>query len=238
MASSDFNPVGFLFNGAGDDEFTIASSGGEMSSFQVDAVLSETHNFTRQVTENPVENGSPIADHIIENPTTLEIKAIITDQPIKGLVDAYSEGFQRQLAGSRYTYDAFLALKYMHLNKIYLTVYTEYEHYENMVVEAISIPRQMEDGEALIFTISLKQVRVVSTATTTLPKGIGVKKDGKSNALGENKNRAQAAKDVGKNTGQEVSNGASVLKQAIEGGSDTISEALKSVKATLGITGL
>lgn len=234
------SPVGFLFEGTSQRDFAIQDEEATIAAFQVDALLSETHTFSRQVTDNPVEDGEPVADHIIKNPITLEIQAIITDAPIKGILESASRALIRTFEGSKYTSDCFGALMALYELKSYLTVYTEYKTYENMVIENITIPRDPKDGEALIFNISLKQIRVVSTATTTVPKGVGTKPDGKSNAVGDAKNRATPNKDIGKNTGVEVDpdEGASMLKRAGDSVGKGISELMKSVKgqiATMGI---
>jgi len=230
--------VGFLFEGTNDRTFGIINEQQTIASFEVDAVLSETHVFSRQITENPVENGQPINDHIIINPVTLEIQCIVTDAPIKGIIEGVQNAYDNFLKGSRYTNDCFGALYALYELKDFLTVYTQYRTYEKMVVENITISRAPEDGEALIFTISLKQVRVVRSATTTLPKGIGVKPDGKSNAKGDAKNRATPNKDVGKNTGAEVDDGASILKKASDAAGSSISEIMKNVKGQLATMGI
>lgn len=232
--------VGFLFEGTSQRDFAIQNEGGTIAAFEVDALLTETHNFSRQVTDNPVEDGQPVADNIILNPITLEIQAIVTDAPIKGILETASLALTRTFEGSKYTADCFGALMALYELKDFLMVYTEYKTYEKMVIESITIPRDPKDGEALIFNISLKQVRVVSSATTTLPKGVGVKPDGKANAKGDAANRATPNKDVGKNTGVEVDpdEGASMLKRAVDAGGKTISEIMKNVKgqiATMGI---
>jgi len=224
--------VGFLFNGAGDKNFAMQYGEGSTASFEVDAVLSETHNFSRQVTDNKVENGSPIADHIIKNPVTLEIQAIVTDAPIKGIIEGISDAVDNLLGGSKYTNDCFGALYQLYEYQGYMTVYTQYKTYPKMVIESISIPRDPKDGEALVFTISMKQIRIVSSATTKLPPGIGAKADGKSNAKGDAAKRATPNKDVGKNTGKAIDSddGASWLKQAKDGASKSIGEIMKSAK--------
>ena len=46
---------------------------------------SETENYTNEVTENPLESGARISDHIIKNPTTFSIAGIVTDLHEEGL---------------------------------------------------------------------------------------------------------------------------------------------------------
>lgn len=230
--------VGFLWNGTSDKDFGIADPKGVIASFEVDAVLSETTTFSREVTTNPVENGSPIADHIIKNPIELEIQAIVTDAPIKGLIENYTNAVDNLLKGSQYTADCFGALFQFWEYQGFLTVYTQYRAYENMVIENITIPRDPKDGEALVFNIRMVQVRVVSSATTTLPKGVGVKPNGKSNAAGKTAHTATPNKDIGKNNGAEIDDGASILKRAGDSASSSISDIMSKVKGALGSAGL
>lgn len=227
--------VGFLFNGAGDKNFAMQRGDGETASFEVDAVLTETHTFSRQVTDNKVENGSPVADHIIKNPVTLEIQAIVTDAPIKGILEGVSDAVDNLLGGSKYTNDCFGALYQLYEYQGYMTVYTQYKTYTKMVIESITIPRDPKDGEALVFTISMKQIRIVSSATTKLPAGMGTKSDGKSNAKGDAAKRATPNKDVGKNTGTAVpaDDGASMIKRAKEGFSGAVGDIMKNVKGQM-----
>lgn len=224
--------VGFLWNGTNDTNFGIADPNGKIASFEVDAVLSETHTMERDVTMNEVENGSPIADHIIKRPITLDIQAIVTDAPVKGLVENYSNAIDNLLNGSKYTADCFGALRLFYEHQDILTIYTEYTAYENMAIQSIVIARDPKDGEALVFNIRAVQIRIVETASTTLPAGMGVKADGTSNAKQEaTAHRATPNKDVGKNTGADVdTNKGSILSQAFESGSKSIESIINKAK--------
>lgn len=51
-----------------------------------DAVLSETHQATSLPTMFPVEDGSVISDHVIQNPITLSLTGIISDTPLPDTV--------------------------------------------------------------------------------------------------------------------------------------------------------
>lgn len=78
-----------------------------------------------------------------------------------------------------------------------------------MLIQHINLPRRVEDGDAVNFTIDAVQCDIVSTATTELPPGVGVKKSGNGTS-GTSKagtsnssdpataNRATPTKDNGK----------------------------------------
>lgn len=48
-----------------------------------DAVTRETHSLSSKLTEYPVETGSIISDHVIHNPITLEIEALVSNTPFQ-----------------------------------------------------------------------------------------------------------------------------------------------------------
>ncbi len=231
--------IGFLFEGTDDRTFAITSEVSQMASFEVDALLSETHTMSREVTDNEVENGSPVSDHVILRPITLEVQCFVSDAPIKGIIENVQNGARNFLGGSKYTSDCFSALIDLYERKEPLAVYTQYRVYNNMMVQSITIPRTPEDGEALIFTINFKQIRMVETATTKLPPGVGVNKKGTSNASGDAKNRATPNKDVGKNTGKQVdpNEGASILKTSADSVGSSINDILNKARGSLASLG-
>lgn len=53
-----------------------------LKDFVVDVTLTENHDFQADVTENPVEEGSPITDHIDLKPESFTITGVISDTPL------------------------------------------------------------------------------------------------------------------------------------------------------------
>jgi len=49
---------------------------------KLDASLKESHNRTARVTENEIEDGSVISDHVKLDPKTLTMEGVISDTPI------------------------------------------------------------------------------------------------------------------------------------------------------------
>lgn len=56
-----------------------------------DAVTKENHKLSAKVTEFPVENGVIISDHIIHNPTTIELESVVSNNPINQIDLVYPE---------------------------------------------------------------------------------------------------------------------------------------------------
>jgi hypothetical protein len=48
----------------------------------VDAIIRENHQFSAQITEHPVEDGSSIGDHVYNLPITLDLDCIISNTPM------------------------------------------------------------------------------------------------------------------------------------------------------------
>ena len=54
-----------------------------------DAVVNEDHAMSATVTEHPIEDGSIISDHVIQQPDQLTLRGIVSNSPIN-LVDSYA----------------------------------------------------------------------------------------------------------------------------------------------------
>lgn len=192
--------LGILFDASGGGHFKVADP--TVGFLEVDCVDQETHEWTNDVTTNPVENGSPIADHVIIQPDRITIAAFISNAPVLGFLDGISSFITDGFNGEDRTQAAFTKLYQLRESKALISIYTRYKLYTNMVITNISVPRRPDDGDAINFTIEAIHVNIVSTATTTLPPGVGVQKTGanagKSNATDSStQKRATPGKDIG-----------------------------------------
>lgn len=161
--------------------------GSELFSLDLDVTINESHEWTSEVSTNPVEIGSPITDHIREIPDRLVIAGMISDTP---LFDSISEQFQGAIDGTSYqprTQTAFDLLRQLHTDKKLVTVYTKHRVYLNMAIQGINIPRSSGVGQAVNFTIDFMHVRLVSTQSVDVPAGISRKTDKKADAATQKK---------------------------------------------------
>ena len=211
--------LGFLWNTSGDSTFRLNDP--SIGNLEFDTLDQETHEWNRDVTMNPVENGSPISDHIIRQPRKLTVAGMISNAPVTGVLTQLSNALASGFAGEDRVNTAIKLLDSLYQSNELVTIYTKNYTYENMLLQAINIPRRANDGDAVNFTIDAVQCNIVSTATTELPPGVGVKKLGNGTSVTSKagtsnssdpatENRATPTKDNGKNTG-------SILKQASDG---------------------
>jgi hypothetical protein len=125
--------------------------------FTFDATLDSNTTSEAQVTTNPTERGSPIADHVRQGLISLELVGIVTATPL-----AEAGWATRDLD----QYAALLAIKQA---GEFLTVVAGGETYRNMVINRLAAKRSTGDGRSVEVTLSLIEVRVVEGRTVTLP---------------------------------------------------------------------
>lgn len=197
------NLVGFLFPP------TVATKyvANEFKNIELDAILEETHEWKVDATSNPVEEGSPITDHIILNPDRIRVKGWVSDQSItlsNNIFDAKKYGTQKK---TEYAFETFREIMKA---KGVLTVYTKNYTYTNMVLTDLTIPRKAADGESLEFIMDFLEIRKVATVIVDIPKGIG-KGDKKAGTATQRK--AEEGKDGGKKTPETAKTSSSVFSR-------------------------
>jgi len=138
-------------------------TGAEIAGFELDATLNERHERSAQITEDPIESGSLMSDHVIRDQRRVTIEGLVTDQPV---IPFDSE---RSADGRDFPtkYDAFEQLDELWKNAEPFDIVTAYGEYENMVIERLEMPRQQE-SDALQFTIEAKQIRFVEPETAEI----------------------------------------------------------------------
>ena len=127
-----------------------------IGSVTLDATINEEHNYTAQVTNYPLENGTDISDHIINQPVTVQITGIVSDTPLSLL-----SSFNRSI-------DAFNKLILIYERKERITVVTGIKVYTNMVMTNLQIPRDVSTGQSLSFSIELQKIYTDSTVRVNL----------------------------------------------------------------------
>lgn len=166
----------------------------QINEFILDVTLSETHKFSSEVTDYPVENGGSFSDNIRPKPMQLTIEGVITNTPLQSNAATQAQipgGVLSQPApeaaelvgiiGSFITENVGPIIKhlrsdqaYQYLRNIWLarngvTVRTSLGVFENMALVDLDIPRTPETGDAIRFTASFQQIEVVNNERLNLP---------------------------------------------------------------------
>lgn len=140
------------------------------------AMLDETQTFTSDIPEYPVETGFVISDNITLQPMELPLTLLLSDTPLtwRGRVRSMSE--------------AESMLKELYFSKTPFTVVTPSGTFDNMGITSMQIKRSSENGYNKEVSLSLKQINVTETKTTTIPDSYG-----KSGATGANAGTASTS---------------------------------------------
>lgn len=186
--------IGLYFGGT---EFKT-SFGNDFGNIELDAVFDEQHSWAAEATTNPVEDGAPVADHIIEQPDKIKLRCFVTDAPLTASGSVTSGDYNQSTAGTN-TQPVFDLLYAVIKARLPVTVYTKHAIYENMALTAIDITRTASTGEALEFTADFLSVRMVKTETVDVPAGVSPKPDAKQGGKkGAVSKKAQPTANAGK----------------------------------------
>ena len=124
----------------------------------IDAYIQEGHRQTANVTQYPIENGSFIADHVIQRPTVLNIQGLVMRTPIGTPSPSNTRIFS--------TFEVLTTLKGLGLP---ITVVTGLKVYENMIITDFNINRTVGNGQSLPFRMTVQQIQIVQSQTAQIP---------------------------------------------------------------------
>lgn len=187
--------LGLYFGGGG---FTTTFGNDEVGNIELDATLAEDHSWSAEATQNPVEDGAPVSDFVIEKPDKLTLRGFMTETPL--IASSNVRDYMESL-----TQNAFDLLRDLIKERIEVTVYTQYFIYDSMILTDLSIPRSSDTGEALEFTAEFVSIRKVETQLVEVPPGISAKKEAKAGGKdGSVAKKAEPQKDGGKKQANEI----------------------------------
>ncbi len=156
--------------------------------FVFDAIFSETHYSTLEVTENPVESGASITDHAYVKPYRVTVSAGISNTPLGPVSGQFGDGAER----ARTAYQALLDLQ---ATREPFDVQTGLKLYSDMVCTSIGTQQDPRTPEVLDFVAELRQIIIVTTEVVTYPAraaGSATNQAGKKNVQGEKQGRVVA----------------------------------------------
>lgn len=135
-----------------------------------DATIRQEHADENEVTEHPVEDGADPTDHIRKKPVTITLECIQSSTPLHLAAPAAVRDQQDKITGGgwapgltgrvRGTYATLL--KAMEQG-VLAELITSLRSYKSLAITSLRVTRESSSGDALTFTMTLKEVRVVST---------------------------------------------------------------------------
>lgn len=173
----------------------------EVGELVLDASLSESHQYTSEVTQFPVEDGSVITDHIQNKPDQVSINGFVTNTPIRSFTEvAQSVDLVRPIGVSGRTELALETLLNIHKLRVLVTIVTNLKAYKDMALTSLTIPRNAAIGDVLEFSADFVKVVKVSSALVTVENLLPVGKKG-SSTKDAGKQNTSAADEAQKDKG-------------------------------------
>jgi hypothetical protein len=161
---------------------------GQIGELVLDAVITEKHSYTNEVSQYPVEDGSDINDNIRKLPAEITINGMVSNTPVDVLQANNAEVIQKidggvEVKNLRRTevlnrvelaQDILLRISGRQIkgepqDPELVTVITGLRVYQNMAITNLEIPRDITVGEAIKFDASLREVRKVSSESVEIP---------------------------------------------------------------------
>lgn len=134
---------------------------GEIGEIKLDCTISDVHDYQSTITKYPVEDGTNISDHIINNPETITITGFITNSPISSIIAPIANLVRR--GGENRVKLAFGTLTDIRDAKLPVNVVTGLKTYRGMYLQSINIPRDARTGDSLRFTAIFTRILKVNS---------------------------------------------------------------------------
>jgi major membrane immunogen (membrane-anchored lipoprotein) len=138
--------------------------------FVIDAFMVESYSFTNSVTNIPVEEGSTISDHVVEEQDVVSIQAFIGNAEFIAAdsSDSLSKEPPDRMARVLKSYKELLRLK---RTREVCTVTTGLDVYTDMIITSLNIDRDVETGANLPFSMEFKRIKIVKPETVAINAG-------------------------------------------------------------------
>jgi len=181
-----FAPATLFFRSASQTRFESIMPSGEPACLDIDATISGIHERTSTVTKNPIESGANKSDHVINDNEVFSIEGVISDTPlsiitpVRNILTTANEELQilTTIAGSiggllqnrdDKAINAFKYLDELWRNHIPFKIISEFKTYDPVVFTSLSMPRTLQNGEAIRFTATIEQMEIATTLTAPKP---------------------------------------------------------------------
>lgn len=159
----------------------LAGQGRTIMGLFADVTIEEKHKDELQITEHPVETGTPISDHAYKEPPELTMKVGWSESAgkLNGIV---GNTILSETTGLVAVYETLQALQDNHVR---LIVSTGKRLYTNMLIKSLSCTTDMQSENSLMIDITFKKVVITQTRDTVVfveniqsPEAIGSVQDG------------------------------------------------------------
>lgn len=131
-------------------------------------------SLSSQVSDNPVEAGTTVADHVIKDPRRITLEGLVSDSPVgQTRQNVGLQGDDEQVSPGSRAMSCYQAFNDAWEKSSPLTVINELGVFDDMMIENLEFPREQgRGGNAIWFELTLKQITVVESQSASLPPDI------------------------------------------------------------------
>ncbi len=140
--------------------------GNFISTVELDIIISESATATIRVTENPVEHGANVNDHIIVEPRTFTTNGVVSNisSSVIGQFARVPAVFSQSTSKSKEAWEALLELQ---INRTPFTLIQGLKKYDNVVILSLTESQDKDTANGLFFTANMKEIVFVGAKTIT-----------------------------------------------------------------------
>lgn len=134
-----------------------------LAGYFFDAFMDMEHQSDLKITTHPVQLGANVADHAYLEPKKLTMHIKMSDAVASIVPGQFTAGYTRSVS-------AFLILQELQASRVPFRVHTRLRAYENMLIESLVAPDDVNSLYGLECTVTMKEILVATTQTVKVSK--------------------------------------------------------------------
>jgi hypothetical protein len=141
-----------------------------IENIKIDAFLTETYQFSNEVTDVPVEEGVNITDHVVEKADVIQVSAFIGQTEF----EAYSGDMPEDLNSlsgfdqKQRIIEIYKKLLKLKRDREPVTVVMGLDTFKNMIITSFNIGRDAETDADLAFDMSFRELKTVKSQSVEI----------------------------------------------------------------------
>jgi len=186
---------------------SVPGNKSELKYMPFNLFISEKHNLKFRVSDHPLQDGTTISDHVHRELREVTIEGLFTNHPIRkpeGVKEVtFKDDYATKEVKSTMSNTAlanFTKLEELANRKEPVRLVCALEIYPRMVITGLEYERDSKSGSSIRFTMTLREINVVSLKSVTLDYNFQPE-----DMITANDKMIAAEKKSGKRTGEEIS---------------------------------
>ncbi len=151
------------------DVMTITSK--TLGTIRIGVTIEEVYNDELQITEHPVEKGTPMTDHAFKRQPDVVLKCGWSNADWSALLGSSVVTFDDfgSTTQSSYIDGIYSKLLALQASCVPFDAVTSRRKYSNVLLQGLRVVHDAKTSGALMLTATLRQIRIVQTKATKLP---------------------------------------------------------------------